>query len=166
MDTSTLVLLSLAILVLFLLYWKSPASAAQGIGNTGWLLVEVGPRIIAALLLVGLLQVIIPQDTLARWMGQDSGLRGILIGAGLGTVTPGGPITHFPIVAALYKAGVGVGPLVAYLSAWSLLGLQRILMWELPFFGPKVVAVRVSISLLFPMIAGWLAHQIWSRLRL
>lgn len=166
MDTSTLVLLGLALLVLLLLYWKSPASATQGLRNTGRLLVEVGPRIAAALLLVGLLQVIIPQDTLARWMGQDSGLRGLLIGAGLGTVTPGGPITHFPIVAALYKAGVGIGPLCAYLSAWSLLGLQRILMWELPFLGPKVVAVRVSVSLLFPVLSGWLAQQIWSRLKL
>lgn len=166
MDTSTLVLLSLSLLLLFLLYWKSPASAAQGLRNTGLLLIEVGPRIVAALLLVGLMQVIIPQDTLARWIGQDSGLRGILIGAGLGTVTPGGPITHFPLVTALYKAGVGVGPLVAYLSAWSLLSLQRILMWELPFLGPKVVAVRVFVSLLFPMIAGWLAQQTWARLRL
>jgi hypothetical protein len=47
----------------------------------------------------------------------------------LGSVTPGGPMTHFPII------GLGVGPLVFYLTASSLFGLQRIIMWEIPFFG-------------------------------
>jgi uncharacterized membrane protein YraQ (UPF0718 family) len=63
-------------------------------------------------------------------------------------------MTHFPIVASLFKVGVGIGPLVSYLTAWSLLGLQRIIMWEIPFLGPKVVAVRFAVSFFFPFLAG------------
>ena len=44
-------------------------------------------------------------------------------------------MTHFPVIASLFKMGVGIGPLVAYLSAWSLFGLQRVIMWEIPFLG-------------------------------
>jgi uncharacterized membrane protein YraQ (UPF0718 family) len=46
-------------------------------------------------------------------------------------------MTHFPVIASLFKMGVGIGPLVAYLSAWSLFGLQRVIMWEIPFLGPR-----------------------------
>jgi len=99
-----------------------------------------------------------------RWMGHGSGWRGLLIGMSLGGVTPGGPMTHFPVIASLYKMAVGVGPMVAYLSAWSLFGLQRIIMWEIPFLGPKVVAIRVAVSFLFPLLAGWLTELIWDRL--
>jgi len=98
------------------------------------------------------------------WMGHGSGLKGILIGMSLGTLTPGGPMTHFPIVASLFKVGVGVGPLVSYLTAWALFGLQRVIMWEIPFLGAKLVAVRVAVSFLFPLFAGWLCQNIWDRL--
>jgi hypothetical protein len=52
---------------------------------------------------------------------------------------------------------------VAYLTAWSLFGLQRIIMWEIPFLGPKVVAVRVAVSLFFPLLAGWLSELVWAK---
>ena len=100
---------------------------------------KITPRMIAAPLL-GLMQAIVPQEVIVRWMGHGTGFKGILIGMTLGGVTPGGPMTHFPFMASFGKMGVGVGPLVAYLTAWSLYGLQRIIMWEIPFLGAKVVA--------------------------
>jgi hypothetical protein len=30
------------------------------------------------------------------------------------------------------------------------MGFQRIIMWELPFLGPRVVGVRLVVSMLFP----------------
>ncbi|MDP2606123.1 MAG: permease [Deltaproteobacteria bacterium] len=164
MDTSTLVMLAAAAIALIVVYWKSPESAGRGLTAAGVLILEIIPRMIAAFTLAGLIQAVVPQDVIVGWMGHGSGLKGILIGMSLGTVTPGGPMTHFPIVASLLKVGVGVGPLVSYLTAWSLFGLQRIIMWEIPFLGAKLVAVRVAVSFFFPLFAGWLCQIIWDRL--
>ncbi len=73
---------------------------------------------------------------------------------------------QFPIIASLYKSGIGIGPLVSYLTAWSLLGFQRLIMWEFPFLGVKVVVVRLLASILFPVVAGWLSEFLWVRLTL
>jgi len=164
MDTSTIVMMAAAAIALIVVYWKSPESAGRGLTATGVLILEIIPRMVAAFTLAGLIQAVVPQDVIVGWMGHGSGLKGILIGMSLGTVTPGGPMTHFPIVASLFKVGVGVGPLVSYLTAWSLFGLQRVIMWEIPFLGAKVVAVRVAVSLFFPLLAGWLCELIWDRL--
>lgn len=164
MDTSTIVMMSAAAIALIVVYWKSPESAGKGLNATVALVIEIIPRMIAAFTLAGLIQAVVPQETIVRWMGHGSGLKGIVIGMSLGTVTPGGPMTHFPIVASLFKVGVGVGPLVSYLTAWSLFGLQRVIMWEIPFLGAKLVAVRVAVSLFFPFFAGWLCQNIWDRL--
>lgn len=126
MDTSTLVTLAAAVITLIIVYWKSPEAAGKGLGATGALILEIIPRMIAAFTLAGLIQAVVPREVIVRWMGQGSGTRGLLIGMTLGSVTPGGPMTHFPIIASLSKVGVGVGPLVPYLTAWSLFGLQRI----------------------------------------
>lgn len=164
MDTSTLVMIGAAVAALIVIYWKSPEAAAKGLHATGSLIWEITPRMIAAFTLAGLIQAVVPQEVIVRWMGGGSGIKGILIGTTLGSLTPGGPMTHFPVIASLFKMGVGVGPLVAYLTAWSLFGLQRIIMWEIPFLGPKVVAIRVAVSFFFPLFAGWLCDLIWSKL--
>jgi len=164
MDTSTVVMATAAILALIVVYWKSPAAAQRGLDATGSLLLEITPRLIAAFTLAGLFQALVPQELIVRWMGHGSGCRGLLIGMSLGGVTPGGPMTHFPVIASLYKLGVGIGPLIAYRSAWSLFGLQRVIMWEIPFLGARIVAIRVIVSLFFPLFAGWLCELIWHKL--
>ena len=75
-------------------------------------------------------------------------------------------MSQFPIIASLYKIGIGIGPLVAYMTAWSLMGFQRIIIWELPFLGARVVAVRVFASILFPVLGGWMARILWARVAL
>lgn len=163
MDTSTAVMMAAAVTMLIAVYAKSPAAAHQGLNATGSLLLEITPRMVAAFTLAGLFQAVVPQELIVRWMGYGSGWRGLMIGMSLGGVTPGGPMTHFPVIASLYKMGVGVGPLVAYLTAWSLFGLQRIIMWEIPFLGIKVVVIRFAVSFFFPFLAGWLCELIWNK---
>jgi uncharacterized membrane protein YraQ (UPF0718 family) len=166
MDTSTIVMMSAALIMLAIVYYKSPAAANKGLNATGSLILEITPRMIAAFLLAGLFQAVVPQELIVRWMGHGAGFRGLLVGMTLGGITPGGPMTHFPVIASFYKMGVGVGPLVAYLTAWSLFGMQRIIMWEIPFLGPKVVAIRVAVSFLFPLVAGWLCEWLWDRIHI
>jgi uncharacterized membrane protein YraQ (UPF0718 family) len=163
MDTSTIVMMMAAAVMLAAVYYKSPEAANKGLNATASLILEITPRMIAAFTLAGLFQAVVPQEVIVRWMGHGSGYKGLLIGLSLGGVTPGGPMTHFPVIASLFKMGVGVGPLVAYLTAWSLFGLQRIIMWEIPFLGPKVVILRVTVSFFFPLIAGWLCEWLWDK---
>jgi uncharacterized membrane protein YraQ (UPF0718 family) len=164
MDTSTIVMMAGAVAALAIVYYKSPEAANRGLTATGSLMLEITPRMIAAFTLAGLFQAIVPQEVIVRWMGHGSGFNGLLIGMSLGGVTPGGPMTHFPVIASLFKMGVGVGPLVAYLTAWSLFGLQRVIMWEIPFLGPKIVILRIAVSFAFPLIAGWLCQRLWDKL--
>jgi uncharacterized membrane protein YraQ (UPF0718 family) len=164
MDTSTVVMMVAAGVALAVVSLKSPEAANRGLSATGSLMLEITPRMIAAFTLAGLFQALVPQEVIVGWMGHGSGFKGILIGMSLGGITPGGPMTHFPVIASLFKMGVGIGPLVAYLSAWSLFGLQRVIMWEIPFLGPKVVAIRIAVSFLFPLVAGWLCELVWDKL--
>ncbi len=166
MDTSTLIMLTAALLLLIAVYFHSPDSAAKGLRSTLALVIAIAPRMLAAFVIAGLIQAIVPEEVIVRWMGKGSGLRGISIAMAIGSLTPGGPMTHFPIIAALFKMGVGIGPLVSYLTAWSLFSLQRIVMWELPFLGVRIVMIRLLSSILFPLLAGVLSHLLWEKLRL
>jgi len=166
MDISTLIMIAVAFLFLIAIYLKSPQSAERGLKSSMTLLLEIAPRMISAFIIAGLIQATVPPEMIAQWMGKESGSKGILIGMVLGTLTPGGSMMQFPIIASLYKSGIGIGPLVSYLTAWSLLGFQRLIMWEFPFLGAQVVLVRLLASILFPFLAGWLSALLWDKLNM
>jgi uncharacterized membrane protein YraQ (UPF0718 family) len=121
------------------------------------------PKMAAALLIAGFIQVLLPRNKVERWMGEGSGVKGMAVAAGVGVATPGGPMTSFPLVTALQEAGTGRSALIAYLTSWSTLGVQRILTWEIPLMGVEFAVLRFLASLPLPFIAGltsrWLPND-------
>jgi hypothetical protein len=129
-------------------------SVVDSLGSDLELLVEILPRIMAALVIAALVQVLIRRETVARVLGEEAGAKGVVLAAAAGAVTPGGPMTSFPLVNALQAAGSGRSALVSYVTSWSVLGLQRILAWEIPLLGPEFAAVRFFASLPLPLVAA------------
>ena len=84
MDTSSLLMIAAAVIAVIAVYLKSPKAAEAGVGAGLSLIVEIAPRMVAAFTLAGLVQAIVPQETIVRWMGQGSGYRGLMIGMSLG----------------------------------------------------------------------------------
>jgi len=140
------------------------AAIERALGSAGRTLITVLPLFAAGLLLAGLVQQLVPRDRVRNWLGSASGLRGLLLATGIGIVTPGGPFTSFPLVVALAEAGADIGVLVAYLTSWSVLGMNRILVWEIPLLGAHFVLLRVVASLPLAIIAGMAARAVYARL--
>ena len=155
-DVSFLVLFSLAVFFAVVAYLKDPSLPYVGARNGFSLLWFILPRLVPALLLAGMLQVVIPQESVARYFGQRSGMGAIVMASAAGVITPGGPMVSVPLLVVLANSGMALGPLVAYMTAWSLFGMQRIIAWEAPLMGWHFVAVRTVSSLAFTILAGWL----------
>jgi uncharacterized membrane protein YraQ (UPF0718 family) len=124
------------------------------------LFLGVLPNLLLGFALAGFLHVLLPSEWIVKWMGHESGIRGLFAGTLAGTLTPGGPFTHFPILASFLTKGAGVGPVCAYIAAWALLGVNRFLVWELPILGSQIALARLFSSLWFPPLIGWLGSTI------
>lgn len=124
------------------------------------LMLSVLPRILAAVAVAGFVRVLLPHDRIAALLGADSGFRGLVISTLAGMVTPGGPMAAFAFVVAMRGAGSDKGALVAYLTGWSLLGMQRILIWDVPLMGADFSVLRFAVSLPLPVLAGWIARRL------
>ena len=117
----------------------------------------MGPRIAMAIVVAGFFAVILPTELVAEWLGSDSGMTGIFVGAVTGGFTPGGPMLAFPIVVILANAGAGTGPLIAYVTAWSVFAIHRLFAFEIPLMGGRFALLRLVSSLILPFLAGILA---------
>lgn len=119
------------------------------------LFVEILPKVLAGTLIGALIQVLVPRSSIVRWLGAGSGWTGLFIATMAGVLIPAGPFTVFPIAASLLLAGADRGTAVAFISGWLLLGLNRALIWEMPFFGTDIVLMRSAFSLWMPFAVGW-----------
>jgi uncharacterized membrane protein YraQ (UPF0718 family) len=143
-----------------------PDAFAEVVVEDLHMLARTVPRIIAAMGVAGFIWVILPRDKLTRLVGQESGWRGLVIATGAGIVTPGGPAAAFSLLAVLGGAGADRGALVAYIASWAMLGLQRVLVWDVPFMGAEFSITRLLISLPLPFIAGLIARNIPLKMQL
>lgn len=139
---------------------KGPAIFQEALHDDLGLMATVFPRVLLALMVAGLVQAVLPRDKVAYWVGSESGFRGIAIATVAGALTPGGPMTSFPFVVALYMAGADRGSLVAYLTSWELLGFQRFMVWEVPMLGVDFALLRGLANLPLPILAGLLARRL------
>lgn len=162
MDTPTFIMMALAVVLFLIACLKGENSHILGLKAGMELLIKVMPRVFFAFIVAGMIQVLLPKAFILKWVGSDSGMKGILVGTIAGALTPGGPFTHFPIIASFYKAGADIAPMIAYLTAWSVLGVHRIIIWEIPLLGNRVTFIRVLVSMFFPVIAGLLTKLISS----
>ena len=161
-DPSTYILAALAVVLAVVAYVKDPGLPALGVKNGLTLLWFVLPRLVPALILAGLMQVLVPQEVVARYFGHAAGLRALVIATFAGALTPGGPMVTVPLLVAAANSGAGMPSLVAYMTAWSLFGVQRIISWEAPLMGWRFVGVRVLASFMLPVLAGWFVTLFYS----
>lgn len=147
-----------------LVYKKDPGLVFVGLKTGFGMLIGIVPALVFGFWIAGMITVIMPTELLTRLLGEESGFNGLLIATVGGMLTPGGPFVQFPIVNALLQQGAAVAPVVTYLSAWALMGINRFLVYEVPLLGWKLAVTRILASLAFPALIGLLTKVIWSRL--
>ena len=154
----TIIIGVIAVALLFIGYQRGGGEHILGLKAAGSLLLQVIPLLILAFIVAGMVQVLIPKEMISKWVGIESGFRGILVGTAMGGLTPGGPFVTMPIAAGFLRSGASIGTMVAFLTSWSLLGLTRMPL-EVGIMGWKFTLIRLACTFFFPPIAGLIANR-------
>ena len=123
----------------------------------------LSPKIAAGIFIAATLPLLLPRDKVGRLIGRESGLRGLVVATACGVTLPGGPMMIFPLAAGLTVAGADLGATIAFISGWSLLGLNRTLIWEFSFLPADLVWSRYLLSLPMPVLLGLAARAVIQR---
>lgn len=153
----TIIMALLALIFLTVGYSQGQGQHITGLKSALRMTIQILPLLIFAFIVAGMVQALLPRELLSKWIGEESGMRGILIGTLAGGLTPGGPYVSLPLAAGLLRSGAGVGTMVAYITAWSLWAAGRLPM-EIGIMGWKFTLARLACTFFFPPIAGFLAQ--------
>jgi uncharacterized membrane protein YraQ (UPF0718 family) len=117
----------------------------------------------AAFLTAGFLQALVKKEFITRWLGRESGIKGILLACLGGGLIPGGPYAYYPIAGALLKSGAGLGVLIAFVTAKNLWSVSRLPL-EIAILGTSVTIRRFLITFLIPPLLGLAVELIFGGL--
>lgn len=106
--------------------------------------VRVLPIVIPAAFIAGFLAELLPKELVASFVGQDSGWTGFMLAAVAGSILPTGPMVVLPLGAALLQADAGLAQILTLYSAWTLVNVQRFVIWEIPLVGQSMAVRRFA----------------------
>jgi uncharacterized protein len=162
MDASLYILLGLVLVALIAAFMRDARLPLAGIEASGRLLRGVWIEIALGFVLAGLLEVLIPAQAMAQWLGRENLGRGILVGWAAGLILPGGPYMLFPIAANLVRTGAEPGPIIALLTAKTLVSPIRMFTYEAPLLGWPLTLARFIPGVLLPPILGYVGQWLFS----
>jgi len=97
-------------------------------------------------ILLGLLDVWVPKETMVKYMGEKSGLKGILLSIFIGSAAAGPLYGAFPVAAVFMKKGVKFSNIIIFLGAWSTTKIPMFL-FEMASLGSKFALSRLIIDI-------------------
>lgn len=164
MLTPTLIMGGLAGALVLVGYYQGNNLHITGLQISAKMIVQMMPLLLLALVIAGMSQVFAAQqeEFITKWLGPESGLRGIMLASVAGTLTPGGPVVTVPLLAGLLRSGSSIGVAVAYLTGWGAWSLARLPL-EVAILGWKFTLIRVASVCLLPPIAGLIAQTFFSK---
>ncbi len=144
------------LIIIFIINRNTGLEALRITGNNIFTVLLVLPP---TLILIGLLDVWIPRETMILHMGEESGWKGFLLAFLLGSVAAGPLFVAFPIAAVLAKKGVRLACILFFMGTWVSAKLPLV-MFEASNMGWLFTMLHLGTSLPLYLLGSFIIEKI------
>ena len=130
----------------------------QAFSTTVWQVMwESAFWVIVSLFAGGLIHEFLPASRLRKLLNRR-GQRAMLGSIALGACLPMCSCGVIPLAISLYRAGVRLGPVMAFAAATPIINPAAVIL-SLALLGPQLTLVYVVMGLVLPWFMGWLSER-------
>ena len=134
--------------------------------NIGLIALDSFKQMLAVLppimLLLGLLDIWVPRETMIKYMGNNSGILGVVLAILLGSLAAGPVYAAFPITAIFIKKGAKFSNIMVFMGAWCTTKIPTFL-FELSALGYKYTFTRLLVNLPSIILLAYLIERLLSK---
>jgi len=134
------------LLMLIGLYFINSAIALKAVNVTFYQFKTMALVIPPIFVLLGLLDMWVPRETMVKYMGEKSGLKGIVLAILIGSAAAGPLYGAFPIAAVFMKKGAKFTNVLIFIGAWSTTKIPMFL-FEISALGTKFAVTRLFVNI-------------------
>ena len=112
--------------------------------------------------LLGLLDVWVPRETMIKYLGDKSGVKGMLLAILLGSAAAGPLYGAFPVALVFMKKGARFANVLLFLGAWSTTKIPMLL-FEFSALGATFTLTRLAVSLVGIFVIAFLVEKLMGK---
>ncbi len=136
------IILNLLVLVaLGISFFKSKEKTSKVVKIAFNSLVNTVPYIMITIVIIGIMQGFIPNNLIAEYLGEKSGISGVLLASLIGAILYIPAFVSFPLVASLIEKGASVMIGAAFITSLTMIGFTSMPL-EIKEFGIKFTVLR------------------------
>lgn len=153
--------ISILLIIIGLLFFKKDIGVnSLKLAKSSFMqMIEVLPPI---MILLGLMDVWLPRERVIKYMGKDSGLKGIILAMLVGIIGAGPMYAAFPFTAVLIKKGVKFSNVIIFMNAWCVIKISTVL-FEISALGYNFTFLRLIINIPGVIIMGYLTEKLMGK---
>lgn len=113
-------------------------------------------------ILLGLLDVWVKRETMVKFMGEGSGLIGVLLAFFIGSAAAGPLYGAFPVAGVLLKKGSKLSNVFIMMGAWSTTKIP-LLLFEASALGVKFTVLRLLLDIVGIAVIAYFTEKVLSQ---
>ncbi len=132
---------------------KNPTRTWQGIVRGIAMFIKLLPSLLNVLALVAIVLTIVPQEKIGLLLGTQSGVKGYIVAAIIGSVSLIPGFIAYPLCGVLMKNGIPVGVIAVFITTLMMVGVLTLPL-EIRFFGVRTALLRNGLSFFGAVLIG------------
>ena len=134
-----------ALICFFISYSKDRGKSKLALKVSLKSFLRILPLIFIIVILIGLMLAFLSPDKISKIAGQQSGYKGVLIFAFLGTILHIPSLVSFPLAASLLRSGASLTAIAAFITTLTMIGIVTLPL-EIKELGQKIALLRNGLS--------------------
>ena len=159
MDSTGIFINTFTIGCLVIAFIKNKAKTKQSLTLAVKSFFSILPNVLMVIIFIGLLLGFVPQSSISKMVGEQSGFRGILLIAFVGSILYIPALISFPLAASLLKSGASISAVAAFLTTLTMIGTITLPL-EIKELGKKMAFLRNSLSFIIAVVIALIMGSI------
>jgi len=134
----------------------------KALGTTLYSFQEMALVLPPIFVLLGLLDAWVPRETIIRFVGEGSGIKGALLSVLLGTAAAGPLYAAFPVAGVMMKKGAKFFNVLLFIGAWSTTKVPMVA-FEMASLGPTFSLTRLGISIIGIVLIALIMQKVMKK---
>ena len=151
MNMTVFIINSIAIIGLIIAFIVSKEKAIKSLKMAGKSFFKILPMVFIIILAIGLLLGFVPPHQISRFVGEQSGIGGVLLIGVVGALMHIPALISFPLAASLLESGASITAVAAFITTLTMIGTITLPL-EIKELGKKMALLRNGLSFVIAII--------------
>jgi len=159
MNVTTIIINGIALGCLFIAFIKDRKKAIQSLKMALKSFIKIIPMVFIIIIIIGLLLGFVPPNQISRFVGEQSGVSGVLLVGVVGALMHIPALLSFPLASSILESGASVTAVAAFITTLTMIGMITLPL-EIKELGRNIALLRNGLSFIIAIAIAFIMGMI------